>query len=311
MEEKIHYKYPKIYNLGGDENKDLLLFEDDILVVEEKVDGGNFSFFINNKTNDIFECSKNRNLITDNDEKTFIKQRIWLREKLKGKKLNLDYIYFCEIMAQHTIKYTEIPDVIGFDIRPKHCANAEGCGMFLSREARENEFDRLGIENVPLIWKGTVREFKKKDINEFIPKSKYYDGLVEGIVIKNQSRKANNGNHQIYGKFVREEFKEVNKAVFGSIKDKNSDTSKIVQEFITDARIKKIINKLINEENMKLEMSLMKFVPTAVIKDVLKEEFNNIFNNYKFMDFKEMKQKGSKRCLSVLKEMMMINSGMG
>jgi len=304
---KKFYKYPDIARLGHDDCRDILVYPEDTLIIEEKVDGGNGSFWVDDETGLVYEGSRNRNLITDEDEKTFCKQRLKLRELLEGKKLNQDYIYYIEWMAKHTIFYTDAPDIIGLDIRIKHAANQEGCGLFIGRESKEQEFERLGIEVTPLIWKGTVKEIKEKEIMELIPKSKYYDGFAEGIVIKNMVRKSHKGNHQLYAKVVRDEFKECNKAVFGGVRNKNNDTSKIIEEFATDARIQKIAIKFINEENMLLDLKLMSKVPTAVIKDILKEEFSNIFEKYKFIDFKEMKQKISKKCLIKLREMMELN----
>ncbi len=310
-EEKKHYKFPKIYSLGQEENADILQYGEDFINIEEKVDGGNFSFFTADDGT-VFECSRNRNLTTDEDEKTFIGIRIWLRNNLErlekvGIKINPDYIYYAEAMAKHTINYTNAPNLIGLDIRPKHSMGEEGPGLFLAREGKEKEFARIGIECVPLVWKGTAGELKKMDITALLPQSKYYDGMAEGIVIKNYERKASAGNHQIFAKMVRSEFKECNKAVFGSVRQKNSDTSKIVEEFVTDARVRKVALKLINEEGMFLDMKLMSKVPPNVIKDILEEEFNNIFQKYKFIDFKEFKQRASKRCLSVIKQMMMEN----
>lgn len=294
---KKHYKYPDISRLGHDDNRDIFLFGDDTLVVEEKVDGGNGMFWLDEESGIIYEGSRNRNLIEDEDEKAFIGQRLFLREKLKDKKLNPDYVYFIEWMQRHTVKYTNAPDVIGLDIRPKHSMDGEECGLFIGREVREQEFDRLGIENVPLVWKGTAKELKEMEISKLIPQSKYYDGFAEGIVIKNYCRKARDGNHQLYAKVVREEFKECNKAVFGAVRDKNNDTNKIVDEFATEARIQKIILKLINEDGHKLETALMKYLPTTVIKDILKEEFEGLFEKYKFIDFSQMKKIVAKMCL--------------
>jgi hypothetical protein len=39
-------------------------------------------------------------------------------------------------------------------------------------------------------------------------------------------------------------------------------------------------------------------------KDILKEEFTTIFDKYKFIDFKEMKQAVPKQCLRVITSMM-------
>ena len=293
-------KYPEIERLGSEDNKDILNYGEDTIVIEEKVDGGNGSFWL--EEDGIHFGSRNRDLTLCNDDKIFAKQQIDLRELLEDKKLNSDYIYYIEWMAKHTINYTKAPEFIGLDIRLKHSKVENEFGLFIGRESREKEFERLGIENVPLVWRGTVTELKKLNIMELIPPSKYYDGISEGIVIKNYCRKHPNGNHQLYAKVVRDEFKEDNKAVFGSVRQKNSDTSKIIQEFCTDARIRKAILKFVKEDGEELSLRLMHKIPAYVIKDILKEEFKNIFEKYKFIDFKEMKQKVPKICFRVLSE---------
>lgn len=300
-------KYPDIERLGHDDNREILMFPEDMLFIEEKVDGGNGSFWLE-EDGSIHFGSRGRDLTLENDTKMFAMYQSWLREHLrkleeKGIKISSDYIYYIEWMQTHTIKYGNIPNVIGLDIRLKRAMNSEEFGLFLGREAREQEFNRLGIENTPLVWKGKVEELKKLAIRDLIPKSKYYDGFAEGIVIKNYTRKAREGNHQLYAKLVRDEFKEDNRAVFGNVKDKNSDTSKIIEQFCTDARIRKAVLKFIDEGD-KLELKLMAKVPSYVIKDILKEEFITIYDSYKFIDFKEMKQKVPKLCLRVISEMM-------
>ena len=131
---------------------------------------------------------------------------------------------------------------------------------------------------------------------------------IEGIVIKNYCRKAREGNHQLYAKLVRDEFKEDNKAVFGSVRQTTSDTQKIAEEFCTDARIRKAVLKFVNEDGLSLDLRLMQKVPHYVIKDILKEEFSSIYDKYKFIDFKEMRQKSVKKCLRVINEMMVEHS---
>ena len=296
-------KYPSIKRLGHDDNKEILEYPEDTLVIEEKVDGGNGSFWLD-EDGAICHGSRNRDLTSAEDEKTFSKQRGTLMRLLEGKTINPDYIYYCEWMAKHTINYTDAPDVIGLDIRVKHSMGEEGPGLFLGRDSREQEFERLGIENTPIVWRGKVVELKKINVNELISKSKYYDGKMEGVVLKNYCRKATYDNHQLYAKIVADEFKENNKAVFGNVRQKNSDTSKIVEQYVTDARIRKTIEKEINENGKTLELKLMSVVPTNVIKDILKEEYGDIFKNYNFIDFKEMKQKTAKNCLRMINEMM-------
>ena len=300
-------KYIEIERLGHEDNKDIFSFPEDTLVIEEKVDGGNGSFW--KEDDGIHFGSRNRDLTLENDKKMFAELQKQLRDHLeklekKGISINSDYIYYIEWMAKHTINYTGAPYIIGFDIRLKRTMNSEDSGLFLGRDTREKEFERLQIENIPLIWRGAVKEVKELNVRELIPKSKYFNGFAEGIVIKNYCRKHPFENHQLYAKVVRDEFKEDNRAVFGSVKNKNSDTSKIIQEFCTDARVRKAALYFI-DNGEELNLKLMSKVPHYVIKDIMKEEILTIIDKYKFVDLTEMRQKIPKICLKVVKDMMM------
>ena len=147
-------------------------------------------------------------------------------------------------------------------------------------------------------------ELKKMKLEDLIGQSNYYKGQMEGIVMKNYARKAPIGNHQIFAKIVADIFKENNRAVFGSIKSANTDTIKIVDEYCTDARIRKKILEQTKEFSQPLDLKLMSKVPSVVIKDIIIEGFDGIFSNYKFVDFKQMKQLVAKRCLRVIREEM-------
>lgn len=126
--------------------------------------------------------------------------------------------------------------------------------------------------------------------------------IMEGLVIKNYCRKHPHGNYQLYAKVVRDEFREDNKAVFGSVRNKNSDSSKIIDEFCSDARIRKAVLHFI-DEGEELTLKLMSKVPHYVIKDIFKEEILTIIEKYKFVDLKEIRQKVPKKCLIVINEM--------
>jgi hypothetical protein len=297
------YKYCDIERLGTPENEGMFNINEDTIEISEKVDGGNGSFWIDDKDNLIHFGSRNRDLTLENDTKMFAGFQLQLREHLKDKKLHPDYIYYIEWMAIHTIHYTKAPFVIGFDIRIKRSMNKEGEGLFLARESREKEFERLGIENCPLIWRGTVKELKELNIRDLIPKSKYFDGYAEGIVIKNYNRKHPYNNYQLYAKLVRDEFKEDNKAIFGSVKQKISDSSRIISTYCTDARIRKAVLQFVDNGD-KLNLRLMSKVPHYIIKDIFKEEIIEIIDNYKFIDIKEIRSKIPKLCLRVINEMM-------
>ena len=179
-------KYPDIERLGHEDNQDILNYGEDTLVIEEKVDGGNFSIWLE-EDGLIHFGSRNRDLTIGNDDKIFARLQIQLREHLsnlenEGIKLNPDYIYYLECMQPHTIKYNNPPNFIGFDIRMKRDINSsEDFGLFLGRDMRVQEFIRLKIPSVPLIWRGSVKEFKKIEVNSLIGESKIenWNGRLE------------------------------------------------------------------------------------------------------------------------------------
>jgi hypothetical protein len=263
--------YCDIERIGTPENEGMFSINEDIIEITEKVDGGNGSIFLD-ESGLIHECSRHRDLTAEIDnEKTFINQRKALRAMLKDK-LNPEYIYYFEWMQKHTINYCDkVPAVIGYDIRVKEGAFGKP-PMFLQPEEREREFDRVGIPKINVLFRGTVKEFKEKTIDEFLKGSAYYDGDREGIVIKNYGR-CNVYGRQMFGKIVNERFKETNHAKFGTlIKRDTSDTQKLFDATVTDARVEKALNKLLNEGGQLLEMKLMQFLPMAIVDDVFKEE---------------------------------------
>ena len=302
-------KYPKIKRWGDDEVLCLKEYPNDLLVIEEKVDGGNGSFFVSDD-GQLHFCSRNRDLTSEEDEKTFSHYRNWLVDTLnkaaeRGEKPNTAYVYYVEWMAPHTIKYGAgmIP-VIGLDIRVRETMEGEP-GAFISRDAKEKEFARLDIPVIKLI--GTIptsEMMKKEDLESMIPKSSYYDGKAEGIVLKNYERVMSlpGSRHQVFAKIVCQQFKEQNKATFGGMKKMETETDKLILEFFTDGRIEKCLNKLINEQGLKLERALMSKLPTMVINDVLEEEFKGIYKNYRYIDFKAVKQRVPRICLRIIDE---------
>ena len=74
-------KYPKIYALGKEETRDILQFFDDFVIIEEKVDGGNGSFW--EEEDGTHFGTRNRDLTSDGDKKTFARLQIALREHLE------------------------------------------------------------------------------------------------------------------------------------------------------------------------------------------------------------------------------------
>jgi len=248
-------------------------------------------------------------LISDKDTKTFALQQKWLSTQLYKDKVIVpkEYYFYFEHMQKHTIPYGDsIPPVIGLDIRPKEGAFGK-TPMFISRDTKVKMFTELGIPTVSLKWQGKVKDFKKLNLedtagvnyHQLLGTSAYYQGEPEGIVIKNYGR-CNVYGRQMFGKIVRKDFKELNKAVFGGVKKDRSETLKLVEYACTPARVKKAIHSLTIEGGNKLERGLMKHLPMTVVKDIFKEEYEYILKNCKEVDIQTMKQVVAKECLRQL-----------
>lgn len=293
-------KYCDVERFGSEENTEILDCEMDEIVVEEKVDGGNGCFF---KASDgsLHVCSRNRDLTAQADGKAFGLQQKWLHANIDPSKLN-DFYYYFEHMQKHSINYgKDISPVIGLDIRPKTGAFGRP-PMFLGRKSKEAEFERLGVPCVSLKWSGSVKEFKALVMEDFAKTSAYYDGKPEGIVVKNYGR-TNAYGRQLFAKLVNDDFKELNRATFGGLKQTHSDSVKFADYAMTDARIEKFVHKLVNEGGHPLDRKLMQWLPIGVIEDMFKEETKWALKECDLIDLRQLKTLASKKCIKKLDEM--------
>ncbi len=297
-------KYNKIFRLGYDENLEIFLDENADIIVQEKVDGGNAQFSIQerNDQEEIWFGSRSRYLIDGLEDGQFKANIEWVKNRIRGIELNKDYIYYGEYCKKHSLDYDweNIPLFIGFDIYSREQEK------YIDYDLMVEEYKKLNLPTIPLLWKGKVKDLPK-DLNSLIPISKYskegQDLQAEGLVLKNETN-LNRWGKQLRAKIVTEVFKEENKKAFGEGPKKLTDTDKIIETYLTQTRVNKLILKLLDEEH-KLERGLMKYLVTDVIKDILTEEVLNIFNQWKTIDFKYMKQKSAKIVLRYLDEFML------
>jgi hypothetical protein len=190
--------YPKIFALG---HRALLGIYEDEVIVEEKIDGSQFSFGM---IDGELRCrSKGALLNLIAPEKMFI-QAIETAKSL-APILRPNWVYRGEYLQRpkhNTLIYERIPKlhVIGFDI---------GCGKetYLSYEEKKAEFERIGLEQVPCLFKGKIEN--ENLFRELLKNTSCLGAqLIEGVVVKNYV-KMNPFGQLMVGKFVSEEFKEV------------------------------------------------------------------------------------------------------
>lgn len=287
--------------MGDEHNSSIFTNEDDLIYIQEKVDGANFRFYINKEGNLIFG-SRSQQLTSNEGEDTNIQKNFMrcinhIRGVLGDKDLSKykELIFYGENCVKHTIGYDweKMPPFLGFDILKED--------KFLDINKTNKIYKKLELDTVPL-----VRVLDAKEIEEFtdkdVPKSEFYAGQSEGVVFKNSKR-------QIYAKYVREKFKEKNKEEFGqSKKYAKTDEDYFTSVYCTNARIEKIVWKLM-DDGEKLHLSLMPKLIKAVYKDIWEENWNEIVTTkQKTINFDKLKKAFTQRCFIVLKNIITNNT---
>jgi len=286
---KNFYKYPKIKVIGNEENKELLINPEDEIVIEEKIDGANFRFMYYNgefifgsRTQELGEPKK--------DNKSWARAIGYIRRLMKKGDYN-NYIFYGECCTRHSTQYDfdKMPPFIGFDIYDldKH--------KFMDWPLAKRFYEEIDLHFVPIIDKVKAKDLKQYTDKD-VPKSEFYDGQAEGVVFKNY-------NTQIFAKYVTAKHREEATKVFGGSKKwATNDTDKIVATYCTNPRIEKKIFELIHE-GYKLDMPMMKQLPTRVFEDIREEHYKDILNKNFKIDVGDMRRTIAKRCLNVLKMM--------
>ena len=212
------YSYPKIWNFGHPQVKEIFL---DNVIVEEKIDGSQFSFCIIN--NEIKCKSKRVELNTDAPEKLFNKAVNTVRSIQHL--LRDGWIYRCEYLEKpkhNTLVYDRIPKdhLIIYDINPSE-------ESYLSPEEKTLEASRLGLETVPLLFSGKIDNIIQ--IHSLMDRISLLGGQkIEGLVIKNYFRFGMDSK-VLMAKHVSEEFKECNSSNW---KETNPNRSDVLETLI-------------------------------------------------------------------------------
>jgi len=302
MDETFH-KYIKIKQLGDLDNKDIFLDPEDTIVLEEKLDGANSRFMIHKDGYILFGSHNNELPETEYSNKSWARFINFVLNKINNETIlkNPKYqrkIFYGECMIKHSLSYDweHIEPFLGFDIMDLDS------GKYL--ENKNEIFNELGLPVVPHLKVINAKEFQSFT-DEDVPISKYapLDNKLqkaEGVVFKNYSK-------QIFAKYVRSEFKEINKSAFGLKKAyTRNDDELIVSTYCTNARIDKCVFKL-SDDGYKIDRNLMKYLPVMVYKDIFEENYKDIFLTKYKLDLGNIKNLVAKRCLSVLDQIITNN----
>lgn len=232
------HSYPSLYAVGHKYIQDLLL---DPVLVEEKVDGSQFSFglFIDQGVPTLKVKSKNKELNLDEPDKMFSKA-VEVVKRLEDE-LRPGWTYRAEYLRtpkHNALEYNRVPSnhLIIFDINTGH-------EEYMSYEDKQAEAGRLGFECVPLIWRGVITSHEQ--FKGLIDRESTLGGCyIEGVVVKNYSRFGAD-KKPLMGKYVSEAYKETAKREWKQSNPTAGDVvDRLVSELATPRRWDKAIEHL-------------------------------------------------------------------
>lgn len=223
--------YGKIYNLGHPTIAELLLDE---VVVQEKIDGSQFSFGV--RDGRLWCRSKSADIDLKNPGMFShgVNQALAIQDRLIP-----DVSYYGEYLQKpkhNTLNYARVPigNVILFDVHENE-----------TRLDLSNAAGALGMEHVPELGRYAEGSFTKEVANKLLGTPSILGNcLIEGMVIKNFHRFGPDGK-PLMGKYVSEAFKETHKKDW---KDRNPGQngilSKIVDRYTSPTRWAKAVQHL-------------------------------------------------------------------
>ncbi|MHB1310601.1 MAG: RNA ligase family protein [Gemmatimonadaceae bacterium] len=227
--------YPSIYNIGHKAAADLF---DGPVVVEEKIDGSQFSFGVTT-AGDLRARSKGKDLVPDAPEQMFARAIETVRELAPV--LTPGWIYRGEYLQKpkhNTLAYSRVPTrhIILFDV-------TTGVESWLSPDDKRAEAARVGLECVPLVHVGTIES--PAALTALMREESILGGTTpEGLVVKNYARFGAD-KKTLMGKYVTEAFKEVHGREW---KASNPSRGDVIQDLIarykTTARWQKAVQHL-------------------------------------------------------------------
>jgi hypothetical protein len=266
-------KYMDIVRLGHKSTTNVLNIGDEI-IIQEKIDGANASFKLEDDKIKVFSRKTELNL--ENNLRGFYNYAI----TIDYNKLNNDYIYFGEWSCKHKITYP-LESTNKFYLYDIYSISNE---VYLPISIVKSEAQKLNLNLIPIFYEGEYISFEH--LQSFIGKTELGGKKGEGIIVKNIKYNDKYGN-QLFVKLVSDEFAEIQKQKLPKDPYKKLIAEqKFINTYLTSARVEKILHKLVDEniidENYGLEdMSIiLKSLGLKIYEDLIKEEIDYLPENY-------------------------------
>ena len=227
--------YSSPFNLGHAGAKALF---DGPVVVEEKIDGSQFSFGVDDAG--VLHCrSKGAQLHLDAPERMFAKAVKTAR--MVESELRPGWTYRGEYLQKpkhNALAYDRVPaaHVILFDID-------RGDQDYLAPDDKRTEAGRIGLESVPVVYEGVITSAEQ--FKALLPAQSVLGRVApEGIVAKNYAEYTPD-RKVMMGKYVTESFRETHKGEWRKSNPTNGDVlATLVSMYRTPARWDKAVQHL-------------------------------------------------------------------
>lgn len=256
----------------------------DIIQITTKIDGANASIAWDETTGKL-EIFSRTNLLDSPGALRGFYDYIKTEVEPKYDRWNklYDYVVFGEWEVHHNCNYNK--DVYNkwyvYDIWSR------SLGRYLKQDAVKKFCKELKLNYIEELYYGPFISWDH--CRSFIGKSKAYGLEQEGIVIKNQDAIVRSAfgidvDGPTYIKIVDEKFKEAQhskklpKEIDPAKEDEKQKAVELAQTIVTEARVRKLILKLIDDGKLPAELkpmdmgAVMKQLPRLVFNDVVKEE---------------------------------------
>ena len=262
----------------------------DIIQISTKIDGANASIAWDKTTGKLEIFSRTNLLDGPGSLRGFYD---YIKSEVEPKtdwSQWFDLVFFGEWCVGHTIKdYNEewFNRWRVYDIWDKSAKS------YLPQTTVKNICHQLGIEYIEELYYGPFVSWEH--CRSFLDKSIMYGPTQEGIVIKNQTKLGVDSNkHPCYLKIVNNAFaeyqhrKKEKRHVDPAEELEKQNAAKLASTIITEARIKKLLMKLVDDGKLPVELkptdmsTIMKLLPKNVFDDVLKEEKEVVLQLGKF-----------------------------
>lgn len=255
----------------------------DIIQITTKIDGANASIAYDETTGKLEIFSRTNLLDKPGDLRGFYD---YIRSEVEPKtdwSKHPDLVIFGEWLVKHSVNYKN--DCYNkwrvYDIWDKTL------GRYLPQSNVKEICKQLGLEYIEELYYGPFISWDH--CRSFLTKSTAYGPEQEGIVIKNQSKLGKDDNRApAYLKIVNEKFKESQhskkekKPIDPAAEVAKAEAAKLAASIVTEARIRKLILKLIDEGKLPANLqpkdmgTVMKLLPKLAFEDCLKEEIESV-----------------------------------